>query len=116
MSGGIRWTDEQYRDWLRKQGKADISAAVSATHAQPNSGNGITAKNEGKEGHQRYRIEIHSKRRRLTDPDGVFAKWAIDGLVVGGLIPDDGPEWVQEVSFSQEQAEIEQTIITIKIA
>jgi ubiquitin len=56
-------------------------------------------------------IHIHSKRKRLTDADGVSAKAAIDGTVHGGLLQDDSPEFVQEVSYSQAKAKDEETII-----
>lgn len=61
------------------------------------------------------RIHIHSKRKRLTDADGVSAKAAIDGLVHGGLLQDDSPEFVQEVSYSQAKAKNEETIIEVWI-
>ena len=61
----------------------------------------------------RCSIHIHSKRKRLTDADGVSAKAAIDGLVHGGLLQDDSPQFVQEVSYSQAKAKEEETIIEI---
>lgn len=60
------------------------------------------------------RIHIHSRRKRLTDADGVSAKAAIDGLVHGGLLEDDSARFVQEVSYSQEKSSEEETIITIE--
>lgn len=62
-------------------------------------------------------IHIHSKRKRLTDADSISAKAAIDGLVHAGLLQDDSPKYVQEVSYSQERTEKdepEETILTIK--
>lgn len=62
-------------------------------------------------------IHVHSCRKRLIDADGISAKAAIDGLVHSGLLEDDSPQWVKEVSYSQEKAgkdEMEETIITIK--
>lgn len=59
-------------------------------------------------------IRIHSKRKRLADSDGVSAKAAIDGLVHCGILQDDSPKFVKEVSYSQEQSEGEETIITIE--
>jgi len=59
------------------------------------------------------RLHIHSKRKRLTDADGVSAKAAIDGAVHAGLLQDDSPEFVQEVSYSQEKAKTEETIIEL---
>lgn len=59
-------------------------------------------------------IHIHSIRKRYTDPDGVCAKWAIDALVLAGLLPDDRQEIVREVRYSQERGEKEETIITVE--
>ena len=58
-------------------------------------------------------IHIHSIRKRLADPDGVSAKACIDGLVHAGLLQDDSPKYVKEVSYSQEKGKEEETIITI---
>lgn len=62
------------------------------------------------------KIHIHSRRKRLTDPDGLSAKAAIDGLVLYGVIPDDSAKCVSEVTFSQEKItseEIEETVIEV---
>ena len=60
------------------------------------------------------KIHIHSVRRKLCDADGVSAKAAIDGLVLSDIIPDDSPDIVSEVSFSQEKGKDEKTIITLE--
>ena len=60
------------------------------------------------------RIHIHSVRKRLTDVDGVSAKAAIDGLVKADVFTDDSPEFVKEVSYSQEKGPEEKTIIRIE--
>ena len=52
----------------------------------------------------------------MTDSDGASAKYAIDGLVLAGILVDDSPEYVENVSKSQEKVaknEPEETIITI---
>lgn len=59
-------------------------------------------------------IHIHSTRKRLVDADSVSAKAAIDGLVNAGLLEDDSSEFVQEVSYSQEKGEPEETTITVR--
>ena len=62
-------------------------------------------------------IHIHSRRRRLTDADGISAKAVIDGFVHGGLLQDDSARFVQEVSYSQEKItgeQEEETIITVE--
>ena len=61
----------------------------------------------------RCSIHVHSIRRRLADPDGISAKAAIDGIVHAGLLPDDSPQHVRAVTYSQEKGAEEQTIITI---
>ena len=61
-------------------------------------------------------LHIHSRRHRLTDPDGISAKAAIDGLVLAGVLPDDSAKSVKEVTFSQEKIgseEMEETVIEI---
>lgn len=59
-------------------------------------------------------IHVHSKRKKLVDADGVSAKAAIDGLVLAGILRDDNPECVKEVSFSQEKSDKDETVITIE--
>lgn len=60
------------------------------------------------------RIHVHSIRNRLTDADGISAKAAIDGLVHAGILEDDSPAFVKEVTYSQEKTKGEErTIITI---
>lgn len=114
MGNSVRWTEEQLRDHERKQN--NDRAAVSVAYLESNSSHAAKSADAGKEGHPRYRIKIHSKRRRLTDSDGVSGKWAVDGLVAGGIIPDDSPEWVESVTFSQELSEHEETILTVEVA
>jgi len=47
------------------------------------------------------RIEIISHRSRLCDTDGVSHKACIDGLVHCGVLRDDSPAEVAEVSYRQ---------------
>jgi Holliday junction resolvase RusA-like endonuclease len=70
-------------------------------------------KTKGNKLDQKFRIHIHSKRRRLADPDGISAKAAIDGLAAGGIFPDDSAKFIANISFSQEVNKSEETIITI---
>lgn len=80
---------------------------------ESDSSNGSQAKDEGQEMDKRVCIRVHSKRRRLTDPDGLYFKAALDGLVAGGLLVDDSAKCVKEVSFSQEKSETEETVIEV---
>lgn len=59
------------------------------------------------------RIHVHSVRKRLTDADGASFKAVLDALVLSGLLQGDSPEFVKEVSYSQEKGETEYTVITI---
>lgn len=59
------------------------------------------------------RVVIHSYRKRLTDADGISAKAAIDGLVKAGLLKDDSPKYVEEVTYRQYKSKEEKTIIEI---
>jgi len=58
---------------------------------------------------------VHSRTKRLADADGRSAKAVVDGLTKAGVFPDDSPEFVQEVTHSQEKVSgDEETIIDIK--
>ncbi len=70
-------------------------------------------KTEGNKLDKRVCIHIHSKRRRLADPDGVSGKAAVDGLAEGGIFTDDSAKYIKEISFSQEKSKTEETIIDI---
>jgi hypothetical protein len=63
-------------------------------------------------------IHIHSRRFEFADADGISGKAAIDGLVLAGILKNDSPKEVKEVSYSQEKIsknEQEETVITITI-
>lgn len=62
------------------------------------------------------RIHVHSIRKSLADADGLSAKAVIDAIVLTGVLPDDSPEFVKEVTFSQRQGQPEHTEITIEVA
>jgi hypothetical protein len=61
-------------------------------------------------------IHVHSKRRRLTDSEGVSAKAAIDAIVNSGILIDDSPKYVRNTTFTQEKSTTEETIISIRTA
>jgi hypothetical protein len=74
------------------------------------------AKNGATQMDKRVSIHIESRRYRLADPDGISAKAAIDGLVLGQILSDDSTKEIKEVSYSQiriGKAAPEITIITI---
>ena len=62
------------------------------------------------------RITVHSRRKRLCDPDGISGKAAIDGLVKAGLLEDDSAKFVTEVRYTQEKSKDENTTLIIEEA
>ncbi len=50
-------------------------------------------------------VPCRKNRRNLADTGGHFpvAKACIDGLVDAGVIPDDGPEYVTQLTFKAPQ-------------
>lgn len=97
----------EYQKQIRDQ------LAVCAPNMEPDTGNAAKNPNAVKSLDEKVRIHIHSIRKRLADSDGICGKYVIDGLVLSGLLPDDSPQWVEAVTFSQEQGEPERTIITL---
>jgi hypothetical protein len=89
---------------------------VPVADMEQNSSHGFSGKKQIKTHDSPCRIHLHSKRKRLTDADGVSGKAAIDGLVKGGILIDDSPQYVQAVSYSQEKikkGESEETLIEL---
>ena len=110
------WTEEDVATYMarfRGKTKTKAGAAVSTANMESNLDLPIKKKDASETAGPRFRIHVHSKRRRLTDPDATSAKWAIDGLVKGGLLPDDSAKHVKEVTFTQEKSEVEETVIEV---
>lgn len=64
----------------------------------------------------RKSVHVHSKRKRLTDPDGISVKACLDGLRKAGIFVDDSAKYIKEVSYSQAicgKDEDEETVIVI---
>jgi hypothetical protein len=101
----------QYQKQLRDQ------VAGQASNVEPDSWNESSQTISVQKGiarpGQRVRLHILSRLKRLRDADGTSAKWAIDGIVASGLLPDDSPEYIESVTYSQEKSEKEETIITL---
>jgi hypothetical protein len=47
------------------------------------------------------------------DPDGISIKAVLDGIVHSGILPDDNSDIIEEVRFTQEKSDTEETEITI---
>ena len=105
---------QKYREQALKQINKDSATDTSADLEPPPRSKPLAKKKD--QGHDSpCSISIHSIRKRLADSDGVSGKAAIDGLVHSGILEDDSPKFVKEVSFSQEKAKgrEEETIITL---
>lgn len=94
--------------------KSNSKAALSSSNMEQNSGDGSVEKEAITPFDSRVNIHVHSIRSREVDSDGISAKAAIDGLVVGGLLQDDSPRFVEKVSYSQERGKPEETYLIIE--
>jgi hypothetical protein len=114
--GSIRYNEAEVAEYLRRfYGKTESKdhSAVSPADAKPAGRNVVTKSAAVKEVHQRFRVEIHHRSRRLSDPTGRSHKAALDGLVRGGLLGDDSLEWIEEIRETYKQAAVDETIIEI---
>jgi len=103
MARGFHGFDE---DWLKRYGrKAKVQACppVPPADVECDSCHAPTPKDAPQGIDTPIRIHIHSVRKRLADADGVSGKAAIDGLIVAGVLADDGPQIVSAVTFTQER-------------
>lgn len=100
----------------KNQTKGSDTITFSLSDLESDTSNGNMAKEKITQFHSPVSIHIHSKRKRLVDIDGISAKAIIDGIVHTGLLEDDSPTFVKEVSYSQEKSgdAEEETIVTIK--
>ena len=89
------------------------NTTVPVTDLEQIVSNAALATDEDETEDSRICIHVHSVRKRLTDADGISAKAAIDGLVNAGILADDSPEIVKQVTYSQEKGDPEETIITL---
>ena len=108
------WTLDEYREYIRTGKEPDDNPPIQTANMEPIA----RSKQMEAQGYPRCDTPVHvhvkSIRRRLADADGISAKAVIDGLVHLGILPDDKPEFVKEVSYSQEKGKEEKTIIEIR--
>ena len=65
--------------------------------------------------HQRMRVQIESRRKRLMDEDNLTVKHVLDALIFAGFLWDDSPEALA-LELSQIVWPKCQTVITIRNA
>ena len=61
-------------------------------------------------------LEIIHYRQRATDVDGCSAKAAIDGIVAAGILPDDSPEWIKQITTRVVKSKVEKTVFRFEEA
>ena len=93
--------------------KANHHTSNKTPYVESTTGNGQISKGKVNQVDRKCSIHIHSKRKRLADPDGISAKAAIDGLRKAGVCPDDSAKFIKEVTFSQELSKEDETVITV---
>lgn len=114
MSMRIKLEDlpDEYRKQAEKALNEDHSPAPT-----PNLEQHLSNASFSKKAYPRFNgplsIRIHCKRKRLTDHDNICSKYAIDALVTGGILQDDNPECVKEISYTQEKSKENYTIIEL---
>ena len=90
--------------------------ANSITNMEQDHCNDLAGANEATPFDSLVRVHFHSVRKRLADSDGISGKACLDGIVEAGILHDDSPAYVKDVTHSQEKGKEEYTIITISKA
>lgn len=112
----LRWTDEEVARYMaEKFGKTarDADPAVSAADVEFNHPAERARSDAPDKIHPRYRLRVLHRSRHLADATGRSHKAAVDGLVRGGILPDDSPEYLEEITERWEQRQNEETVIEI---
>lgn len=60
------------------------------------------------------RITVHHYRNRLIDYDNLCIKAVLDGIVRAGILADDTPEQIEEITHKQYKSKTEKTIVEIE--
>ena len=94
--------------------RANDRATDTTSDLESHTSNAPVATNEPSPFDSQVRITFHHTRARLADIDGLSGKAAIDGIVKAGILADDSPKQVAEVSHTQSKGSVEKTIITIE--
>jgi hypothetical protein len=112
------WTLEEYDFYLRTGQEPRYSPfaadpALPTSNVESNADDGPKAADASKTMDKKFRVHFHSRRRRAIDPDGLYGKAALDGIVAGGILSDDSAKVVEAVTYSQEISEVEETVIEV---
>jgi len=108
----MRFTEEAFEKLM--EGRRAHKNTRKVAYVEPTTRHGNMAKEKSKRPNQTYRIHVHHRTHRLTDPDGRSIKAVIDGCVEAGILPDDNAKFITEITQSQEVVKgEEETIIDI---
>ena len=114
MTNHDRWSVEEYRAYLRTGiAPGDDHPAVPAADAKPARRAKPAPQDAAEAIHPRFRIDVHHRSRRLSDATGRSHKAAVDGIVEGGILPDDSPEYLEEIRETRRQGQRDETIIEV---
>ena len=111
-----RMSEDELRAYQqRRQSHDNPERSGPSGDVEQRTGHASTATDEIQTPVQAVDIRFTHYRRRLADPDNFATKHFIDGFVEAGLLPDDSPEFVNEVrhrqlkiaSWQQEHMQIE---------
>lgn len=91
---------ERYRKQAQEQIASKARTSVHSADSQPVEPLALGAKEAGPAIRTKVRVVVHSRPTRLHDTDGISIKAVLDGLVRGGVLPDDTAESVSEVTFT----------------
>lgn len=109
----MRMTEEEFKKLMEDRRAYNTTREI--TNVESTAGNGNMAKKKSKRPPQTYRIHVHHRTNKLTDPDGRSIKAVLDALVEAGILPDDNAQVITEITQSQEVKKgDEETIIDIK--
>jgi len=109
---GCKWIGAE-RVCIECRKQNNDSAAIQASNVEQDLQHALAREKPACSIPSPCRINVHSRRRKLADVDGVSIKACLDGIRQTGLLVDDGPKFVKEVSFSQEAGSEDETTITI---
>lgn len=60
------------------------------------------------------RVIIYHFRKRQIDPDNLSVKAVLDGIVSAGILADDTPLQIKEITHKQFKADNEETYVVIQ--
>lgn len=90
------WTTEDAARFAIRRARAAAPVSAQGAGAAPvlerNPGNEAAGTSQDKGGSKkRFLVRVTSVRDRLCDTDNIVAKWTVDCVRRGGIIPDDDP-------------------------